>query len=273
MEQVLPDAPEGWVNLAALANELERYYPTLREFLKRLPETEFARVSRASGGQPEWWVSLAAADEIRRHYRRVRRAESGGAQQARSTLTHARPTMVGMVGETDVLQGGASEHEPHPDTEAPKVAGMHEASVVKDAASVDQERSRVGQERASLAQERSSLEQAWEAALRQASLRAEAAEALAGTLRDERDRLLDESTNLRERVGELERRADVAETQVRRAREDADRFRAELERTRIAWHDWRGLLVSARRWQLWRRNLPPLPAEFTAGPALAKPTE
>lgn len=86
----------------------------------------------------------------------------------------------------------------------------------------------------------------------------------------DRLKLETERDEARHRATDAERRADLAETLTRRARGEADRWRADAESIRLAWHMWRRALDGVGRWSLLRRRLPPEPPEFTAGSALTR---
>lgn len=70
-----------------------------------------------------------------------------------------------------------------------------------------------------------------------------------------------------------EERLRQAETQLRRARAEGERWRFDYEELRRACYAWRESVMGLGRVALWRRRLPTLPAEMTSGPAIAPPVE
>ncbi|MBI5258353.1 MAG: hypothetical protein HY855_17745 [Burkholderiales bacterium] len=114
--------------------------------------------------------------------------------------------------------------------------------------------------------EREAANEAWRSAVQQAEARAAAAEEQVEHLRAQvagERQLLDQERESR-------RQADVL---AKRARDEADRWRAKAEGLRVAWHDWRRALDGVGRWRLVRRKFPAEPVEFTNGPAIAAPVE
>ena len=225
-----PDnAPEAWQRVADLV--ARTHQRQARAYLRTHYEdgADYRYVPRPQGGSPELWVTAALAKVLATHY--------PGPEGPPVAAPVAAPAWSGSPGDAPagapVATAGAPDAaERSPDAALEAVARAYDLALT--------EARRAGDH---------------------AAERAEAAERRAAELASE-------LKNLRERVGELERRSEVAETQTRRAREESDRFRSELERTRLAWHQWRRALDGWGRVALFRRRLPAEPPEFTAGLAI-----
>lgn len=158
----------------------------------------------------------------------------------------------------------APEHSPVPPPESPVSVPVYTPEATTEAAAAPDRPSEIAPEQAPDTMRL--VREVYETALGEARRATEMAVERAA-LSEQR------SATLEARVAELERRADVLETQLRRSRDEADRWRSRAAEVLGAWHTWRRAVDQTSRWRLARRRLPAEPPEFTSGPALAPPAE
>lgn len=246
-EAFVPYAPEHWVRLAELTEELGWSARTLREYIaEAVPLDDRCRVYRHGGGGPELWLSPEGATIVRRRYP-SRRGAVPPPPAAPPLHQQEAPELqeVAIPVPPPALEAASRQALELPEVAAPLPRELPEVAEPADHVQT----ARVPVER-------------WIELER----RAQVAELLEAEVPELRQQVAE----LRAKIAEAERRADTAETLTRRARAEGDRWRSDAEGIRLAWHGWRRQLETLGRWALLRRRFPAEPPEFTSGPAIAR---
>jgi len=267
----------GYISVTELAVSLGVQPDTLRQWLRRRHRDETQTVDRLDGGKA-LLVSPLAQDLARQRYGTVtQRDTTGHVQPDEQTVTatqrdndappaperhqSAQEGVAALIARAEAAEAGREALARENDTLRQELEGQRSMVQAADARATAAEA--VGAERSaqisSLQAEADRVGEGWREAIRQATDRATAAEARLVTVEA--------------RVVELERRADVLETQLRRSRDEADRWRTRADEVLGSWHAWRRALDGVGRWRLVRRKFPAEPVEFTGGPAIAAPVE